>query len=192
MSIHTYLAASTVDMSGLADHLDRLDAATRLREVRSLGKGEQVKLFESAAGARPISLDHFVPAGTPPLREVIHYGRNSLSVNHFFQKRFCRPDSGGGELWGYNEHGLRWLTGPGYFILRDTGQPELMIDYTELPPRKPEAWPLILPNSTRLGRVVYDQTRDIVRAVSRHVTIGRDTRNGQPLDYWFVLCRAGE
>src|SRR5947209_10046807 len=114
MSIHTYLATASVDMAGLAHYLDHLDAPTRLREVRSLGKREQVKLFEAAAGARPITLAHFVPAGTSPLREVIHYGRNSLPANHFFQKRFCLADNGSGELWGYNEHGLRWLTGPGY------------------------------------------------------------------------------
>jgi len=192
MTIHTYLAASTVDMPGLADYLDRLDAATRVREVRSLGKREQVHLFEAAAGVRPTSLAHFVPAGTPPLREVIHYGRNSLPANHFFQKRFCLADTGDEELWGYNEHRLRWLTGPGYFVVRTMSQPELVIDYTALPPRKPDAWPPILPNSVRLGRVIYYQTRDVVRAVSEHVTVGRDTRNGTPLDAWFVLCRAGD
>jgi hypothetical protein len=192
MSIHTYLAATPVNMTALADYLDHLDAATRLREVRSLRKPEQVKLFEAAAGARPISLAHFVPAGTLPLREVIHYGRNSLSTNHFFEKRFCLSDDESGELWGYNEHRLRWLTGPGYFVLRDAGQPELAIDYTALPPRKPAMWPPILPNSVRLGRLIYYQTRDVVRAVSEHVTVGRDTRDGKPLDAWFVLCRAGE
>lgn len=192
MSIHTYLAAKSVDMAALADYLDHLDAATRLREVRSLSAREQVKLFDAAAGALPISLSHFVPDGTPPLREVIHYGRNSLPTNHFFEKRFCLADTGSGELWGFNEHRLRWLTGPGYFVLRDTGQPELAIDYTSLPPRKPAAWPPILPNSTRLGRFIYDQTRDVVRAVSEHVTVGRDTRNGKPLNAWFVLCRAGD
>jgi len=155
MSIHTYLAVQSVDMAALADYLDHLDPATRLREVRSLTMREQVKLFEAAASGHPISLAHFVPAGTPPLREVIHYGRNSLPANHFFQKRFCLADAGGDELWGYNEHRLRWLTGPGYFVLRDVGQPELAIDYTALPPRKPDAWPPILPNSARLGRYVY-------------------------------------
>jgi hypothetical protein len=192
MSIHTYLAVQSVDMAALADYLDHLDPATRLREVRSLSMREQVKLFEAAAGAHPISLAHFVPARTPPLREIIHYGRNSLPANHFFEKRFCLADTGGDELWGYNEHRLRWLTGPGYFVLRDTGQPELAIDYTALPPRKPDAWPPILPNSARLGRYVYYQMRDIVRAVGEHVTIGRATRNGQPLDNWFVLCRTGD
>ena len=53
MDIHTYLAAASVDMIGLADYLDHLDAPTRLREVRSLGKREQVKLFEAAADVAP-------------------------------------------------------------------------------------------------------------------------------------------
>ena len=86
MDIHTFLAAASVDMAGLADYLDHLDAPARLREVRSLGKREQVKLFEAAAGVRPIHLDHFVPAGTPPLREVIHYGRNSLPAFHMLRE----------------------------------------------------------------------------------------------------------
>lgn len=189
MSIHAYLAAESVDMTGLADYLDHLDAAKRLREVRSLVKREQAKLFEAAAGAHPINLAHFVPTGTAPLREVIHCGRNSLSTWHNFEKRFCLPDTRTDMLWGYNEHVLKGLIGPGYFVLRETRQPELFIDYTETPPGKPDAWPPILPNSARFGRFVYHQTRDVVRAVSEHVTVGRDTRNGQALDYWFVLCR---
>jgi hypothetical protein len=31
--------------------------------------------------------------------------------------------------------------------------------------------------------------RDFLRGVSRHVSIGRATRGGKPLDNWFVLCR---
>ena len=191
MTIHTYLAAASVDLVGLADYLDHLDAVTRLREVRSLGKLEQVRLFEAAAGARAITLAHFVPTGTLPLREVVHLGRNSLPAFHDFEKRFCLSDTRSDELWGYNEHALKALTGPGYFVVRETSHAEMVIDYTEIPPRRPDAWPPIQPNSARFGRFIYYQTRDIVRAVSEHVTIGRDTRNGRPLDRWFVLCRAG-
>ena len=191
MDIHTFLAAASVDMAGLADYLDHLDAATRIRAVRSLRRPEQAKLYEAAAAdTRPIDLNHFVPAETPPLREVVHYGRNSLATLHNFEKRFCFPETGNDELWGYNEHAIRGLIGPGYFVARQTSPYEVTIDYAKLPPTKPRSWPAIKPNSARLGRYVYYGTRDVVRAVSAHVSIGRDTRDGQPLDIWFALCRA--
>jgi hypothetical protein len=190
MDIHTFLASASVDMAGLADYLDRLDAAARIRAVRSLRRPEQAKLYEAAADSRPIDLAHFVPVGTPPLREVVHYGRNSLAMLHDFEKRFCFPEMGSDEVWGYNEHAIRGLTGPGYFVARQTSPCEVTIDYAELPPTKPRSWPAIKPNSARLGRFVYYGTRDFLRAVSEHVTIGRDTRDGQPLDIWFALCRA--
>ncbi|MGO8946869.1 MAG: hypothetical protein ACLQUY_04210 [Ktedonobacterales bacterium] len=190
-SIHTYLADPVVDVFGLAEYLDHLDASARLREVRSLGKHEQAKLFE-ATGARPIDLTHFVPEGTPPLREVAHYGRNSLSALHTFAKRFCRPDASTNELWGYNEHPLSAVIGPGYFIVHSAGPQEVIFDYTIVPPSKLAAWPQIRPNSERLSRFVYYGTRDTVRGVSRHVVVGRVIREGHPLDAWFVLCRAGD
>ena len=190
-SIHTYVAATAVNMVALADYLDHLNPSARLREVRSLGKGEQAKLFE-AAGARSIDLTHFVPAGTPPLCEVVHYGRNSLPAFHTFEKRFCLPDAHNNELWGYNEHALRPLLGPGYFIARTTGPQEVVFDYAAVPPSKLAAWPQIRLNSERLGRFVYYGTRDTVRGVSRHVVIGRVIREEHPLDAWFVLCRAGD
>jgi hypothetical protein len=190
MDIHTLLAAASVNMAGLADYLDRLDAAARIRAVRSLRRPEQAKLYEAAAESRPIDLAQLVPVGTPPLREVIHYGRNSLAMLHDFEKRFCLPERGSDEVWGYNEHAIRGLIGPGYFVARQTSPYEVTIDYANLPPAKPATWPAIKPNSARLGRLVYDGTRDVLRAVSEHVTIGRDTRDGQPLDIWFALCRA--
>jgi hypothetical protein len=190
-SIHTYLAATSVDLGGLAEYLDHLSPSARVREVRSLGKREQAGLFE-AAGARPIDLNHFVPADTPALCEVVHYGRNTLPSFQTFEKRFCLPDTGNNELWGYNEHALKALIGPGYFITRAAGSQEVVFDYADVPPSKPAAWPQIRRNSERLSRFVYDRTRDNVRGVSRHVVVGRVIREGHPLDAWFVLCRAGD
>jgi hypothetical protein len=190
-SIHSYLAALSVNMTSLADYLDHLTAPARLREIRSLGKHEQAKLFE-AAGARPIDLTHFAPAGTPPGQEVVHYGRNSLPAFQTFEKRFCLPGTQTDELWGYNEHALRPLIGPGYFIARAMAPQEVVFDYTLVPPSKPPAWPKIQLNSERLGRFVYYRTRDTVRGVSRHVVVGRVMRDSNPLDAWFVLCRAGD
>jgi hypothetical protein len=192
MRLRDYLAQPTVDMAALAARLDGLDAATRVREVRTLGKREQARLFDAAAGFRALDLAHFVPAGTPPLATVRHYGRNSLAVANRFEKRFCRPEGSGTELWGYNEHAGRWLTGPGYFVARPVEGGEVDLDYFTLPPGKPSDWPPILPNAARLGRFIYDHTRDRMRSVSAHVAIGRDVRDGKPLDVWFVLCRAGD
>jgi hypothetical protein len=59
-----------------------------------------------------------------------------------------------------------------------------------VPSAKPDAWPPIKPNSAGGSRFVYFQTQDVLRGVSRHVSVGRDTKHGKPLDRWFVLCRS--
>ncbi len=189
MPIHDHLSAAGLDVAGLARYLDGLDDAARIRSVRELSRSEQARLFEAAAGTKPVTLDDFVPPATPPLAEVIHHGRNSLPVFRIFEKRFCRPSERGGVLWGYNEHSVRWMTGPGYFVARPHGSGEVLVDYLEVPPEKPQAWPPIRPNSSARGRFVYGGTRDVLRGVSRHVSIGRATKRGRPMDNWFVLCR---
>ena len=189
MSIHDFFAGREVDVPGLAAYLDGLDDAPRIAQVLDLDGAEQARLFDAAAGVRPITLEDFVPAAVPPLHTVIHYGRNSLPLFRLFQKRFCRPDRDGAELWGYNEQPWKRFTGPGYFVARQADHEEVVIDYCEVPPEKPAEWPSILPNSARLSRFIYYRTRDFMRGVSRHVTIGRATREGKPMDNWFVLCR---
>jgi hypothetical protein len=189
-TIHDFISGTNVDLPTLTIFLDSLDTDERVREVRSLTASEQALLFESVTGFHAVNLTDFVPEGTPLLQEVIHYGRNSLPTLRFFEKRFCMPETQPNELWGYNKHILKPLIGPGYFIVRQHSASEVMIDYTEIPPSKPASWPRVVPNSARLGRYVYDGLRDIMRGVSKHVTIGRATRQGQPVDSWFVLCRA--
>jgi hypothetical protein len=190
MAIHDHLAHGRVDLPALGGYLDSLEPTTRLREVRDLAGEEQARLFEAAAGVRPVTLADFVPTGTPPLTQVVHHGRNYLPVFNTFEKRFCRPSPDASELWGYNEHGLRWLTGPGYFVARSHGSGEVLIDYLQVPPSKPDGWPPIKPNSAGASRFVYHQTQDVLRGVSRHVSVGRDTKMGKPMDRWFVLCRS--
>jgi hypothetical protein len=192
MTIHDFFVHNSVDLPALASFLDQLEPPARRRQVRSLSPSQQAALFEAAAGFRPVRLTDFVPAGTRPLQEIIHYGRNSLPVFRFFEKRFCLPEAPRDELWGYNEWPFRALTGPGYFIARQASEFEVVIDYYVVPPAKPASWPPILPNSARLSRFVYYQTRDFMRGVSQHVTIGRATREGKPLDNWFVLGRTGD
>jgi hypothetical protein len=189
MTIHDFFSHLSVDLAALVDFLDQLEPAARLREVRSLGARQQATLFDAAAGFRPVRLSDFVPVDTPAFQEVIHSGRNSLPIFCFFEKRFCLPEAPPDELWGYNEWTFRALTGPGYFIARQAGELEVVIDYHDVPPAKPLSWPPLLPNSARLGRFVYYQTRDFMRGVSQDVMVGRATRQGKPLDNWFVLCR---
>ena len=189
MSIHGFFRAGEVDLRGLAAYLDSLAPPTRIAEACDLSADEQARLFDAAAGFRPLTLCDFVASDAPPLAPVVHYGRNSLPMFRSFEKRFCRPDTAEGELWGYNEQRWRAFTGPGYFVAKPASVGEVVIDYCEVPPRKPVAWPPILANSARLSRFIYYRTRDFMRGVSKHVTIGRATREGKPMDNWFVLCR---
>lgn len=192
MTIRRFFSTTDVQIACMADFLDALDPLTRSQEIRSLGRTEQAALFEAAAGFRPVELNDFVPDGTAPLEEIVHHGRNSLPLLSRFEKRFCRPEERAEELWGYNEFSLKRIVGPGYFIARRRSETEVVIDYTEVPPTRPQSWPRIVPNSVGLGRFVYQGLRDTIRGVSRHVTIGRAARGGRPLDNWFVLCRAVE
>lgn len=184
----------TLPMAEIADYLNGLDHPGRLRAIRSLGPLAQSHLFERAQGFRPLDLGYFVPESHSPLAEVIHHGRNSLPplpTIRFFQKRFCRPDreTDGPELWGYNEQKLKDITGPGYFVAKPSPEAEVVIDYFAQPPGKPEAWPEILGNDEKLSRVIYYHTRDYMRGVSDHVSVGRAVKDGVLMNNWFVLCR---
>jgi hypothetical protein len=192
MSVHEHFSRTEVDVAALGRYLDDLAVAERVRVVQSLSRREQAELFDAADGIRPIELTDMVPPGTPPLVEVIHAGRNSLPVFRNFEKRFCRPPEGGRELWGYNEHAIRWATGPGYFVARVRDPGELLLDYLEVPSMKPDGWPPVKSNSLLRGRFVYGGIQDVVRGVSAGVSAGRATRRGKPTDNWFVLCRRSD
>ena len=180
------------DMSGIEAHLDSLRPEERVAEIRSLGRRQQALLFEAAKGYRPLALDDIVGRDRPPMEEVVHHGKNSLPVFSHFAKVFVRPSSDrAGERWGYNRAGsfIETVVGPGYFVAYAHGETEVLVDYLQVPPARPEHWPPIIPNSARLSRFVYGGTQDILRGVSRHVTIGRATKAGKPMAAWFVLCR---
>jgi hypothetical protein len=179
-------------------YLDKLDGDARWREVGALGRSQQRTLYEKAH-AQAIGLDHFVN-GAKPRSEVIHDGLNTLPVPapfRRFQKRFCRPDGDGGRLYGYNEGVTRKLIGPGYFVAVATkGRPSweargpVVIDYFQVPDGEvADGWPRIVDNDWRLQRFVYHQTRDFMRRVSKHVSIGAAYKRERPLDHYFVLCR---
>lgn len=191
MSIRKYFSRGSVELKGLSAYLDGLDHRSRFAQVRRLNGRRQARLFEAAKGFRPVTLDDFVPKDVGTMQPVIHHGKNSLPIFSHFQKRFCRPEGRKGrhELWGYNEQLLKPVTGPGYFIVRPAEKGEVVIDYREVPPDRAQGWPRILPNSARLSRFVYYMTQDYMRGVSAHVSIGRATRYGKPLNNWFILCR---
>jgi hypothetical protein len=199
----TVLFEPKIDLAHIAAVLDGLGHAGRLDTIRGWERPQQASLYEAAKGFRPIGLDHFVPPAVGPMTEVIHHGKNSLALFTHFQKRFCRPRPNGAEaneLWGYNHQDMQTLTGPGYFVVHpseDSG--EVLIDYTKLPghlapaaggpPDEPRGWPPVLPNSARLGRFVYAGMIDVMRGISKHVSIGRARRGKKWMDAWFVLCR---
>ena len=176
--------------SELASYLDAARPEARLAESLALGSRLQAKLFDLAQEGRAITIDDLTPDARP-LEPVAHEGRNSLPAFRYFAKVFCRPDVEKHERWGYNRNPplVATTVGPGYFIALPFGAREVLIDYTLTPPRKPEAWPSIAHKYTRLSRVVFYGTQDVLRGVSAHVSIGRARRGGRWMDNWFVLCR---
>jgi len=187
-------------IQAIARHLDGLDGATRWNEVGQLDRDRQRALFEKAAQSAPLDLTYFVD-GAGPKVEVIHDGLNTLPLPaplRRFQKRFCRPGGADGvRLFGYNEGVTRRFIGPGFFVAIPTaGRPAwesrgaVVVDYFQVPDGPvADGWPRVVPNDWRLQRFVYNHTRDFMRRVSQHVSIGAAYKEERPLDHYFVLCR---
>jgi hypothetical protein len=180
----------------IARHLDDLDAAARVRETRMLGGREQGQLYALAADSPPLRLSDFVPDDVDDLEQVVHFGRNSQPMFKFFEKRWCRPSGDPVRLFGYNETPVRRLIGPGYFVAHATAEGgsdprgAVVVDYFMTPDAPVvDGWPEVRPNSQGLQRFVYGQTRDYMRRVSTHVTIGEAQRKESRVMGWFVLCR---
>ncbi len=190
------LSVDAPDMQSIESYLDSLAHDARVNEIRTLGRAHQARLFEAAKGHKAISLNDIVPSDRGPMQEVVHHGKNSLPAFNHFAKVFVRPTSSEGpELWGYNRAGafVETVVGPGYFVAYPHEvSGEVLVDYLRVPPERPDHWPEILPNSARLSRVVYNGTQDVLRGVSRHVTIGRASKGGEPMNAWFTLCRDDE
>ena len=180
-------------------YLDGLEAERRWSEVGSLGRSRQRALYDKAAHARAIDFAHFV-GDAKARKEVIHDGANTLPVLpaiRRFQKRFSRPTYGDDRLFGYNEGPTRKLIGPGYFVAIPTAdrpawsaRGAVVVDYFQVPDGEvPTGWPPVVDNHWRLQRFVYEGTRDFMRRVSAHVSIGAAFKGERPLDHYFVLCR---
>jgi hypothetical protein len=176
----------------ISEYLDSLDFNTRLACTRSLGMGQQKRLYEMVAGFKKITIDDICPPAAGVNVEVRNYGKNSLPAFSIFEKRFARPSKDSKELWGYNFASLLPITGPGYFIARNAeDRGEVDVDYYSVPPVQPDiaGWPKIQPNEQGLSKLVYAYMVDKLRGVSNGVFIGRAWKQGKIQSAWFILCR---
>ncbi|MDI3288667.1 hypothetical protein [Polyangium sp. 15x6] len=200
MRFRELIQDSSATIDAIASYLDGLSAEDRLNETRTLSRDEQRKLYQRAERASLITLDHFVPTDITKLAPVHHDGRNTLPLPSglkLFQKRFCRPEDGSARLFGYNESPFLGTVGPGFFVAVPTkGRAEwearggVVIDYFQVPDGPVAAgWPKVIPNSKGLQKFVYNGTRDYMRKVSTHVSIGAAYKGEKALDHYFILCR---
>ena len=184
----------------IAALLNEMSHQQRVDALRTLGRDEQRRLYAKAAEAPPITLEHFVPAARNDVEAIRHHGKNTLPLpraHRFFAKMFCRPGDGSPRLFGYNDAPSGPLIGPGYFVAVPTDgharwftRGPVVIDYFQVPDGAvPENWPAVRRNSVGLQRFVYDGTRDYMRLVSDHVSIGAAFKGERPMDHYFVLCR---
>jgi hypothetical protein len=174
--------------------LDERSHEARVAAIRSLSGTELHSLYVGVDRFKPVALEDLVPPAVEDFTTVRHHGKNSLPVFTHFEKRLCRPPSTdrepATELYGFNFQSLAPITGPGYFIARESeDRPEVLIDYHSLPPEHPQGWPPIRSNHRGLSRLVYGFLCDTLRGVSDHVTIGSAARKGRDLGSWFALCR---
>lgn len=190
----TTLVRSGASIDAIAAHLDALEPEARRVETQALGGHDQRTLFEAAAASPPLELGFFVPSGVDDLHQVIHFGRNSLPAFKLFEKRWCRPPGDEKRLFGYNEGPSRPLIGPGYFVAHETDAGDargaIVVDYYQVPDGAvAPGWPKVKPNDQGLQRFVYHQTRDYMRRVSTHVSIGQAHKREQQVIGTFILCR---
>jgi hypothetical protein len=190
------LRETPLRLKELAALLDGLSHPERVDWVRSVGRSDQRRLYEAAAGFLPLALADLVPPARRDGETVRHFGKNTLPAFTHFEKRFCRPAGEDPQrptrLYGFNFQSMSWLTGPGYYVATaDPDRPEVLIDYRELPPAAPAGWPPLRRNEAGAARFVYGFMVDRLRRVSEHVTIGSAIRNGRELGSWFLLAREG-
>ena len=188
------LISPAVNRPELARVLDDVADDVRLKSLYELDRRDMARLFEAARDNDPLALHDLVPEDTPPGVEVIHDGRNSLVLFRSCRKRFCRSSSDR-ELWGYNDQPLSNWTGAGYFVAYESeptenGRREVVFDYSRLPSGPvPDGWPPVAGNDKGLSRFIFGDMTDVVRRVSRFVSIGRVHQRGRPRDTWFMLVR---
>ena len=195
------LKSPRTTIADIAAHLDGLTHSSRMHELSTTSRADQRTLWEKAQGeAGHITLEHFLPSNVPALRPVVHHGRNTLPLpdkQKFFRKPMVRPADGTPRAFGYNDAPSEELVGPGYFVLEATKgntnwEPRgtFVVDYFQHPDGPvASGWPRVRSNREGLQRLVYYGTRDFMRRVSQHVSIGAAYKGEKPLDHYFTLCR---
>ena len=108
------LRSPSVQLTEVTAHLDSLNHPERVGEAVSLGKKEQIKLWELAEKSRPLTLEYVVPRGAEPLEFFPFEGKNSLPAFTRFQKVFYLDHQR--NVCGYNNAWIGWLVGPGYYM----------------------------------------------------------------------------
>lgn len=188
-------------IGAIASYLDGLDHGRRMKALSTTTRSDQRLLWVKAAQSSPLTLEHFLPDTAGPLVPVVHHGRNTLPLprpQKFFRKPMARPEDGSPRAFGYNDAPSRKLIGPGYFVLIETaGESSVweergawVVDYLQHPDgRVPLPWPEVRSNREGLQRFVYHGTRDFMRKVSDHVSIGAAYKAEKALDHYFTLCR---
>lgn len=182
----------------VAGFLDGLDHDGRLAQVLGSPRAMLPRLF--ALASPEIDLSFFVPTSVPDGQPVVHHGWNSLPLPAFgrrFQKPMVRHPARPERLYGYNVSPFGPLIGPGYFLHTGTGHVPgwaerggTVVDYFQVPDHPVvRGWPRVVPNSRGLQVFVYHKTRDFMRRVSRHVSIGAAWRGDRMLGAFFLLVR---
>jgi hypothetical protein len=180
----TTLAQKKADLDTIARHLDGLDEAKRLEEVRALPGSYQEALYELAA-PRPTTIATLVPEG----QVVVYAGKNSMPAFKMFAKAFYRP-AGAREASGYNRQAMAFATGPGYFTaLDDPDKREVVFDYTKTPSVKAEGWPAIEGNDGFVSGLVNGGMRDYNRWLSSNTVIGRAFKKGPKWIAHYLVTR---
>lgn len=198
--IRALLSQGQPSLSAIAEAFEALGPDDRVAATRGLNRADQRRLFELAGTGAPATLEDLAPASAGPRRAVIHHGTNTLPLpasQRAFQKRFARPDDGSARLFGYNEAPTRWLIGPGYFVTHSTEgesawapRGAIVVNYFLIPDGPvPDGWPPVIPNTQGLQWFVYNKTRDFMRRVSDHLTIGAAYKEEKALDHYFTLVR---
>jgi hypothetical protein len=176
--------------------LDELDHPTRLAATRTLSRADQRTLYQKAAAGPMLTATWFASSAEP----IEHHGKNSLPLPasmREFSKHFALAEDGV-RLFGFNESVFRSLVGPGCFVAYDTAghdpawveRGSVVVDYFQVPDGPvPASFPKVIPNSQGLQMFVYNRTRDFMRGVSKHVSIGAAYKGEKAMGQFFVLCK---